>query len=67
MKTSTLNSVITQQMKMDPEFAEHYQRELLINDIAKMVVQLRSTAHLTQKQLANKTNTTQPVNARLEK
>ena len=44
----------------------NYQRELLINEISKMVVALRNAAHLTQAELANKAGTTQPVIARLE-
>jgi transcriptional regulator with XRE-family HTH domain len=46
--------------------AENYQRELLINEISKMVVNLRNAAHLTQDELAKKAPTTQPVIARIE-
>src|SRR3990167_9415714 len=66
MKKITLNAVIEEQKKNDPEFAEHYRRELLINEISRMIVQLRNAAHLTQEQLAAKAGTTQPVIARLE-
>src|SRR3990167_2569521 len=66
MKNITLNTVIEEQKKNDPEFAEYYQKELLINEISKMVVKLRNSAQLTQAQLANKAGTTQPVIARLE-
>ncbi len=40
--------------------------ELLINAIAKMVVDLRHSANLTQQQLAKRARTTQAVIARLE-
>jgi DNA-binding XRE family transcriptional regulator len=66
VKKITLDSVIEEQNKNDPEFAQHYQRELLINEISKMVIQLRNSAHLTQTELASKAGTTQPVIARLE-
>ena len=66
MKKITLNSVIRKQQKDDPEFAEYYQRELLINEISKIVIQLRNSAHLTQAELAYKAGTTQPVIARIE-
>ena len=65
MKKITLNKIIKEQTKY-PEFNEHYQKELLINEISKMVIQLRNAAHLTQAQLAEKAGTTQPVIARLE-
>lgn len=65
MKKITLNSFI-QEEKKDPEFAEHYQKELLINEIAKMIFKLRKAARLTQAELATKSHTTQPVIARLE-
>ena len=66
MKKITLDAVIEEQTKADSEFAKYYQRELLINEISKMVIQLRNAAHLTQAELARKAGTTQPVIARLE-
>ena len=66
MKKITLDAFISEQNKNDSEFAEHYQRELLINEIARMVVNLRKAAHLTQEELAKKASTTQPVIARIE-
>jgi hypothetical protein len=66
MKKITLDAVIKEQNQNDPEFSEYYQRELLINEISKMVIKLRNAAHLTQAQLAIKAGTTQPVIARLE-
>ncbi|MDR3490774.1 MAG: helix-turn-helix transcriptional regulator [Gammaproteobacteria bacterium] len=66
MKKMTLNSVIKSQRKNDPDFDKHYQRELLINEVSKMVIALRNSAHFTQAELAHRAGTTQPVIARLE-
>lgn len=65
MKAITLTDVINEKCK-NKEFAGLFKRELLINEIAKMVTQLRQHANLTQKELANRAGTTQPVIARLE-
>lgn len=65
MKSITLTDVIREESK-NKDFAKHFQRELLINQIAKMVIQLRKKSKLTQEQLAEKARTTQPVVARLE-
>lgn len=65
MKAITLNDVINKKCK-NKEFVNHFQRELLINEIAKIVVQLRRQSNLTQQELADKAGTTQPVIARLE-
>ncbi len=65
MKTITLTKIIQNECK-DPTFNEHFQRELLINEIAKMVIELRHNAKLTQHALADRAGTTQPVIARLE-
>jgi predicted transcriptional regulator len=65
MKTITLTDVITEENN-DPEFSRYYQREILINQIAKLIMQARQKAKLTQKELADKAGTTQPVIARLE-
>lgn len=65
MKTITLTEVITEQCK-NKKFEELFQRELLINEIAKVVVAMRKKSRLTQKKLAEKAGTTQPVIARLE-
>jgi predicted transcriptional regulator len=65
MQSITLNDVI-QAENQDPEFAKYFQRETLINEIANLVVALRKQAHLTQRELAQKAGTTQPVIARLE-
>ena len=66
MKKITLHDVINEQLK-DKKFSEHYEKELLINAIAKVVLEMRQAAHLTQKELAKRAGTTQPVIARLEK
>lgn len=66
MKKITLDMVIKEQNAKSSEFKAYYQRELLINEIASMVHQLRIAAHLTQEQLADRAHTTQPVIARLE-
>lgn len=65
MKAITLTDVINEELK-DPEFLRNFQRELLINEIAKMIVEARKKAKLTQRELAEKAGTTQPVIARLE-
>lgn len=65
MKALTLTDVIKKECK-DKEFAKLFQRELLINEIAKLVVQIRHKARLTQQEMAEKAGTTQPVIARLE-
>ena len=65
MKKITLKAVIEKNLK-DPKFAQEYEKQLLINEISKLIVRLRQTTHLTQKELAYKAGTTQPVSARLE-
>ena len=46
-KYTSLDDYIKKQLK-DKEFASYYKKELLINDIAKQVVGLRSKNHLKQ-------------------
>ena len=65
MKKVTLKAVIEKHLK-DTGFSQEYEKQLLINEISKLVVKLRQAAHLTQKELAEKAGTTQPVIARLE-
>ena len=65
MKAITLSDMINEQMK-DESFSVEYERELLINAIAQLVVKLRKNKKLTQSQLAEKLGTTQSVIARLE-
>ena len=66
MKLITLDEVIEEHCK-DKEFAELFQKELLINEIACAIVKLRKAVSLTQQEFADKAGTTQPVVARLEK
>lgn len=65
-KYIALDDVIAKELKAHPELEEKFQEELLINAIAKMVIEVRNKANLTQSELAKKANTTQPVIARLE-
>jgi DNA-binding XRE family transcriptional regulator len=65
MTNISLSQVLKAQLK-DPKFKEHYEKELLINAVSKMIVKLRKSAKLTQSELAKRAGTTQPVIARLE-
>ncbi|MFM8454846.1 MAG: helix-turn-helix domain-containing protein [Gammaproteobacteria bacterium] len=65
MKAFTLDDYIQKKIK-SPAFKERFDRELLINTIAKMIIHIRHKAKLTQQQLAKKAGTTQAVIARLE-
>jgi transcriptional regulator with XRE-family HTH domain len=62
----TLDEAIKQELKQHPELVEGFQKELLINAISRMIVDIRRKACLTQIELARRANTTQPVIARLE-
>ena len=66
MSNITLDKVIKEHLRKDPKFAEHYQKEILINEISKLVVELRRKTHFSQSELAARAGTTQPVIARLE-
>jgi len=66
MKALTLTNYITKEKKSDKEFAEHYAREEIINNIAIMIVEARKTAHVTQSELAKKIGTKQSVISRIE-
>ena len=61
----SLKSVIDKNLK-DPCFAELYQKEQLINAIAKMIYDIRKKTGMTQSEFAKEVQTTQPVIARLE-
>lgn len=65
MRTITLTEVIHKEQENE-KFAECFEREMLINEIAKLVVSLRYHAKLTQQEFAEKSGTTQPVISRLE-
>jgi predicted transcriptional regulator len=65
MKTITLTDIIDAESK-DPVFTHHFQREMLINQIAKFLIQMRKEEGLTQKELAIRAHTSQSVIARLE-
>jgi DNA-binding XRE family transcriptional regulator len=65
MPATTLTEVI-QDASQNAEFRQHFQRELLINEIAKLTFEMRQKANLTQTELAHKAHTTQPVIARIE-
>lgn len=67
MKTISLHSVIQNELEGDAEFAVAFEKELLINAIAKMVITLRKNAKLTQQELATRAGTSQPTLARLER
>ena len=66
MKPITLDEVIKDQMQR-PGFQEPFNREMMVNAIAEMVVQTRKANGLTQEQLAERAHTTQPVIARIER
>jgi len=66
MKALTLTDYVDKKLKSDKQFAEHYVREQIINNIAEMIVEARKTAHLTQSELAIKVGTTQSVISRIE-
>jgi DNA-binding XRE family transcriptional regulator len=65
MKVFTLNDYIERKQKLS-KFKIEFERELLINAIAKLIIDLRYSAKLTQEELAKKAKTTQAVIARLE-
>ncbi len=66
MRALTLTEFVSKQLKVDPEFSEHYAREQIINNIAEMIVEARKKVHLTQSELAKKIGTKQSVISRIE-
>ena len=66
MKAFTLTEYISKKTNGDEEFASHYAREQVINNIAEMIVEARKDGCLTQSELAQKVGTTQSVISRIE-
>lgn len=66
MKTISLNDVIKEKLK-DEDFRVYYEEELIKNRIAKTIIEIRQKEGMTQEELAQKAQTSQPVIARLEK
>ncbi|USQ15527.1 helix-turn-helix transcriptional regulator (plasmid) [Legionella lytica] len=66
MKALTLNEFIDNKIKQDDEFAKHYEREQIINNIAVMIANARKERHMTQSELAKKIGSKQSVVSRLE-
>lgn len=62
---SKLSTVIQSQMT-DVEFSQEYEKQELISLIAQKAYNLRIEAGLTQQLMAEKSNTTQQVIARIE-
>lgn len=63
---SSLDEHINEQKKKDPKFAEAFDREMLLLEMAQEVKKLRKKRKLTQRSLAKKAGITQSVIARLE-
>ena len=66
MKALTLTDFIDNKIQQDPEFARHYEREQIINNIAVMIAHARKERHMTQSELAKKIGSKQSVVSRLE-
>lgn len=64
-KRIALKDVLKRELR-DPEFSFYYQREKAISEIAQLVRDARLRAGLTQAQLAEKSQSSQVVIARLE-
>jgi DNA-binding XRE family transcriptional regulator len=65
ISTYTLDELINENMQ-DKEFAKHFRYQKFLSNIAQKVYELRKKAGLTQTQLAELVQTSQPVIARLE-
>lgn len=61
---SVINHI--QESNKDQEFKKHYHRAKIISEIAQKVYELRINSGLSQAEIAQKAETTQPVIARLE-
>ncbi|MBS0352050.1 MAG: helix-turn-helix transcriptional regulator [Proteobacteria bacterium] len=66
MKKYTLKNFIDDEIKRDSEFAKEYERQKIIHEIARMIIEIRKSCDLSQVELAKKAGTTQPVIARIE-
>lgn len=66
MKTKFTLQDHIQELKQDPEFAELYAKEELINLVSTLVHQARIQVNLSQLELAQRVGTSQPAVARLE-
>lgn len=62
---TSLDEVIKSQLK-DPEFSQEYEKQAMISLIAQKAYDLRIEAGLTQKTMAERSQTTQQVIARIE-
>ncbi|MDR0571931.1 MAG: helix-turn-helix transcriptional regulator [Rickettsiales bacterium] len=51
----------------DPDFREKYNKQLVINELSRLLVKTRQEEGLTQEELANKINTKQASISRIEK
>lgn len=63
---SSLQSAIKAQIEKDKQFSIEFEQERYINEVAQLAYQLRVESGLSQKELAEKSNTTQQVISRLE-
>jgi predicted transcriptional regulator len=66
MKPITFRDALKNELK-DNEFAVYYEKEKVINSIARTIVEMRQKRGISQAELAKRAKTTQPVIARLEK
>ncbi|MDA0911125.1 MAG: helix-turn-helix transcriptional regulator [Proteobacteria bacterium] len=63
---TSIQSAIKEQMEHDKHFSIDFEQERYINEVAQLAYQLRIESGLSQKELAEKSNTTQQVISRLE-
>ena len=66
MKAITFKQALKEELK-DPEFSMYFEKEKVINMIARTLVEMRQSRGISQIELAKRAKTTQPVIARLEK
>ncbi len=65
-KTKNALHIIARDVGKDPKFRRMVEEEKLNARVAQMIYEARTSASLTQKELADLVGTTQPVIARLE-